>query len=212
MNVAVIDIGSPRKNNIGWAIVGPQASAGTDLDAGVAALAEAVHAGPLALGFEAPMFVPMRERPETLANARDGERDRAFSASAGASVLVTATVVVPYVLGELRRAVPDAVATLNWRGWPYGGASKREILLFEAFVSHKSSRGSGKRRHVDDAGAAADALHAKLAHGESVESAVTVKRSFSLLGAMMVRTGWTNDVSVLAQPCLVINPISENGR
>ena len=61
MNVGVIDIGSPGKDKIGWAIVnamGREHCTGTDLDEGVCALAGALEAGPLALGFEAPMFVP----------------------------------------------------------------------------------------------------------------------------------------------------------
>ena len=63
MNVAVIDIGSPKQDNIGWAIVGSHARSGRNLDACVSALAGALRADPLALGFEAPMFVPMRRDP-----------------------------------------------------------------------------------------------------------------------------------------------------
>ena len=88
MNVAVIDIGSPQRNNIGWAIVGPLARTGTDLDTGIEAFVEAVGAAPLALGFEAPMFVPMRDRPNDLTRARNSERNQAFSANVGATALV----------------------------------------------------------------------------------------------------------------------------
>ena len=38
-----------------------------------------------------------------------------------------------------------------------------------------------------------------------------VEKAFNVLGAMMMRTGWTNDASVLAQPCLVIKPRREHG-
>lgn len=108
MRVAVIDIGSPKKdkkgkNNVGWAIVGRKSDCGTDLDKCVESLARALEAGPLALGFEAPMFVPMREEPKALMKARRGE-SKAFSAGAGAAVLVTATVVVPYVLRRLKKS------------------------------------------------------------------------------------------------------------
>ena len=83
MNIAVIDIGSPSKDNIGWAIVGSHERSGKNLAALISALAGALRAAPLALGFEAPMFVPMRERAMELMRARNGERDRAFSAHAG---------------------------------------------------------------------------------------------------------------------------------
>ena len=39
-----------------------------------------------------------------------------------------------------------------------------------------------------------------------LESAVTVDQSFSILGAMMMRTGWACDMSVLKQACLVVKP------
>ena len=162
MNVAVIDIGSPQRNNIGWAIVGPLARTGTDLDTGIEAFVEAVGAAPLALGFEAPMFVPMRDRPNDLTRARNSERNQAFSANVGATTLVTGTVVVPYVLDRLRRAVADAGATLNWQEWLRGEAGGPQLLPFEAFVSNRGGSRNTKTRHVDDALAAAQALHAKL--------------------------------------------------
>ena len=211
MNVAVIDIGSPKQGNIGWAIVGPLARTGRDLDTGIEAFAEAVDAGPLALGFEAPMFVPMRDRANDLTRARAGERNQAFSASIGATALVTSTVVVPYVLDRLRRTVPDVVATLNWQGWPRGEAGGPRLLLFEAFVSNRRGARNTNTRHVDDALAAAQALQGKFANGEAIASSVSVERSFNLLGAMMMRTGWTHDLSVLSQPCLVIRPMNGSG-
>ena len=202
MNIAVIDIGSPSKNNIGWAIVGSQERSGRNLDACVSAVAGALRAAPLALGFEAPMFVPMRRRPKELTSARNGERDRAFSARAGPAVLVTATVVVPYVLRQLRTAVPDAVATLDWHRWSPDETAPRQLLLFEAFVSNKQRSGEGS--HVGDAERAARALYAKLAMGKAVESSVTADERFNILGAMMLRTGWSEDLSVLSEACLVV--------
>jgi hypothetical protein len=57
LHVAVIDIG--RRENTGWAIEGPRPSDGKNIDKCVDALAAALYDGPLALGFEAPMFVPL---------------------------------------------------------------------------------------------------------------------------------------------------------
>ena len=33
-----------------------------------------------------------------------------------------------------------------------------------------------------------------------------VDECFSILGAMMLRTGWTADVSILSKSCLVVRP------
>ena len=208
MNIAVIDIGSPKKHKVGWAIVGNSPHEGTDLDECITDLSCALQVGPLALGFEAPMFVPMRDKWIRLTDARSGECEggisRPFSAAAGASVLVTSMVVVPYVLLGLRRAVPDAIATLDWHSWQHTTAPKR-LLLFEAFVS-----GSRKSSHIEDARSAANALHAELSSGEIINSAIEIdiddEECFSVLGAMMVRTGWTSDSTVLSQSCLVVRP------
>lgn len=81
LHVAVIDIG--RRENTGWAIDGPKPSEGKIIDECVAALAVALDEGALALGFEAPMFVPLHRDSANLTRGRNGERDRAFTASAG---------------------------------------------------------------------------------------------------------------------------------
>src|SRR5882724_2340276 len=119
MHVAVIDIGKPGKN-LGWAVQGPQFNdQGGDLDACIEVIAKALEVGVVALGFEAALFVPMRASPAELTKARVGKCvngiSRPFSAGAGASVLVTALVVVPYVLTELRNRVRSATAVLDWR-------------------------------------------------------------------------------------------------
>ena len=69
VNIAVIDIGSPKQDNIGWAMVGNREGNGRNLDACISALAGALRAAPLALGFEAPMFVPMRGTPKELTSS-----------------------------------------------------------------------------------------------------------------------------------------------
>jgi hypothetical protein len=98
MNIAVVDIGKPGVN-FGWAMVGNATAEGIDIDVCVKTLAAALRIGPLALGFEAPMFVPIRNDPNRLTTARKGDSgkgrpSRPFSASAGATVLVTGLVVV----------------------------------------------------------------------------------------------------------------------
>jgi hypothetical protein len=82
LHVAVVDIGS--LTNLGWVVEGPSVTeSGTDIDSCIETLARAMKMGPLALGFEAPMFVPHGRKRCDLDKARKGERDRAFSAGAG---------------------------------------------------------------------------------------------------------------------------------
>jgi hypothetical protein len=136
MNIAVVDIGKPGAN-FGWAMVGDTTAQGKDIDVCVQSLAAALRNGPLALGFEAPMFVPIRTDPKGLTAARSGEfgkglPNRPFSASAVATSLVTGLVVVSYILNTLRPLVPEATATLDWRLPPVGPG---RLMLFEAFVT-----------------------------------------------------------------------------
>ena len=203
MHVAVIDIGSPGKS-LGWAMVGPRDADGDDLDECVDILASALDSGPLALGFEAPMFVPKRTAAPKLTAARAGEcgsghPNRPFSASAGATVLVTALVVVPYVLDRLRARCPGAVATMDWRGRI---ADPGKLLLFEAFVTNQKK--ISESRHREDARAAAEAAQLGLVNPDTFSTAVDELSPLSLLGAMMLRTGWGTDLALLSQPCLVV--------
>lgn len=192
--VAAVDIGSLA--NLGWAVQGPSLdAAGTDIDECVRVLAEALRHGSLALGFEAPMFVPYGRDPLDLDRARMGDGAHAFSSAPGACVLTKALVVVPYILRKLRHLVPDAEPTFDWQREP----GRRDLLLFEAFVS-------GVGKDIDHAGCArlaCDAFRELWQNGPSMQSGIDELDTLNLLGAMLLRTGWTDDPSVLAAPCLV---------
>ena len=160
--------------------------------------------GPLALGFEAPMFVPIRTDPERLTAARSGEfgkglPSRPFSASAGTTVLVTGLVVVSYILNTLRPLVPEAIATLDWRS-PLAGPGR--LMLFEAFITDQ--RKTTDTRHIEDAHLAIAAFQRGMRDPANFQSSVEEPICLSLLGAMMLRTGWATDPAILSRPCLVV--------
>ena len=130
MNVAVVDIGKPGAN-FDWAMVGNTGAEGNDIDVCVQRLAEALRKGPLALGFEAPMFVPIRTDPNRLA-ARSGE----FGKGLPSRLLRErrcrlarnwAGVVVFYISNALRPLVPEATATLDWRS-PLAGPGRDDAV------------------------------------------------------------------------------------
>lgn len=203
MRVAVVDIGSAA--NIGWAIDAPEAS-GTTLNELVRVVAHALGRGPVALGFEAPQFVPMRDDPLKLTHARFGEagsgqRPRPFSAAAGSSALVTSLVVVPYVLNELRKDVPGGRITFDWTRPP---SAPGELLLFEAFVSGQSDQGPD--RHMNDARRAVFDFKGamKSSSSRSSHSRFADPNIFNLLAAAVLRTGWSDDIKLLSAPCLVV--------
>jgi hypothetical protein len=202
MRVAAIDIGSFGK--LGWAIDHPWAC-GDELEGCVNALVEALNQGPLALGFEAPQFVPLRDNQENLTKARCGEGARPFSAGAGAAVLVTSLVTVPYVLKGLREGVPEATVTFDWRQPP---TKPRELLVYEAFVTNQQN--NAPNRHVRDAKLAIAAFRLGI-EDPQFESSVTVPTGFNLLGAALLRTGWSTDIGLLSAQCLVVAPAAVAG-
>ena len=195
LHVAVVDIG--RLANLGWVIEGPSVTeSGTDIDLCIEALAKAMKIGPLALGFEAPMFVPYGKKRCDLDKARKGEEDRAFSASAGASVLTKGLVIVPYILEGLRCRSNTARPTFKWRD----RLSEGDLLLFEAFVTHVGKSVS----HEECARLALKQFPKEWETRASFESAVEESCTMNLLGAMLLRIGWTRDLTILSEPCLVV--------
>jgi PAS domain S-box-containing protein len=187
-----------------WAKVGDTKGEGNDIDVCVQRLAEALRKGPLALGFEAPMFVPIPTDPKRLTAARSGEfgkglPSRPFSARAGATSLVTRLVVVSYILTTLRPLVPEATATLDWRLPPVGPG---RLMLFEAFITDQ--RKVTDTRHVEDARLAIAAFQRGMRDPANFQSSVEEAICLSLLEAMMLRTGWATDPAILSRPCLVV--------
>jgi hypothetical protein len=185
-------------------MAGDTTGEGNDIDVCVQTLAEALRNGPLALGFEAPMFVPIRTDPKRLTAAREGDSgkgmpSRSFSASAGATELVTGLVVESYILATLRPLVPEATATLDWRLPPVGPGW---LLLFEAFVTDQ--RKTSDTRHIEDAHLAIAAFQRGMCDPASFHSSVEEPNCLSLLGAIMLRTGWDTDPAILSRPCLVV--------
>jgi hypothetical protein len=194
LHVAVVDIGGLM--NLGWVVEGPSVTiSGTDIDLCIAALVRAMKIGPLALGFEAPMFVPYRSKRGDLDKARKGDGDRAFSAGAGASVLTKGLVVFPYILEGLRSRAETARPTFKWRA----RLCERDLLLFEAFVTHM-----GKSSHVDCARLALKKFPKEWEKRASLESAIEEPSTLNLLGAILLRIGWTDDLTMLSEPCLVV--------
>jgi hypothetical protein len=195
LHVAVIDIG--KTENIGWAI--DDTNSGKEIDGFVDALAGVLNEGPLALGFEAPMFAPLHHNSVHLTRARHGEGNRPFTAGAGANALVCGLVVVPYILSKLWERVQPAAATFDWTRLP---TARRHVLVFEAFVTRQPAPAIGENCHIRDAKVAIEKFREGMRGG--FNNAICEPNSLNLLGAALLRTEWTKDLSVLSQPCLVV--------
>ena len=210
--VAAIDIGSPRNNQkmVGWYIkTETDKYEGNLLDEFIDNLELALKAGPLALGFESPMFVPARDKVGELTKAREGEvekgyKNRPFSAGAGATVLVTGLVVARYILWKLRERFPQSdfpliESTLDWRSAP---TETRQLLLFEAFVTEQPR--DRPKPHIWDARQAVEAFQLITNKKEKVRKAQDDNNCLSLLGAILLHSKWTTEPKIIYEPCLVV--------
>lgn len=210
--VGAIDVGSPKSGKLGWAILAPNAApeSGRDLDEFIARMGLLGQAWPLAVGFEAPLFIPARSVALDVLSRREGEGSRPWSAGAGAAVTTAALGVATYTLAKLREHLP---APQGFVDWTHRRDRAGDALFFEAFVTG-AAKGAD---HAQDAEIAAKAMQALLDGDQPYRSAISETVVFSLLGAAMLRTGWTSDVAILSAPCLVVRPdfdhwASEPGR
>jgi len=199
---AVIDVASPHPNyeKIGWALDGLVMGRGKNLDDFVRLVADALGKGSVALGFEAPLFIPFRDDPTQLCTARNGEGNRAYSAQAGTGALVAGLAVNWYILRELRRLVPSATVSFEWKT---PSNEPGHLLIWEAFVSDRSKTGAV----ADSDPNISDALEAIKRFKEIIqnheESDIVEPVCLNLIAAILLRTGWIENLAILAQPCLV---------
>ena len=96
-DIGSMQAGKNKKSNFGWAGVsicpnGQQSSwrEGKDIQELADAVADGLNQGAkVALGFECPLWVPVRDNRKELTPGRVGDGSRAWSAQAGAGSLAT---------------------------------------------------------------------------------------------------------------------------
>lgn len=197
------DIGSVAKGNFGWArgVASGQALAvrgSTNITELVDSVARDLNAGRgVAVGFECPLFVPLPDDPAKLTSARRGEGSHPWSAGAGAGALVTGLSETAWILREVRRRIAAEVPVFV--SWPDFHEAAYGLFVWEALVT-----GDAKgKTHVADAEIAVRSFAAHIP-GIAKANAVLEARVHSLIGAALLRTEWSTDLSLLRTPCVVI--------
>lgn len=211
-SIYAVDVGSTQPNRSGkqafaWASVGK-----TPLENGVRCssdiniLAEEIEKDLLtgysvALGFEAPLFIPVPTDSGRLSRGRDGDGDRAWAAPAGASVATLGLHQSAWLLRYLAKSCSSlARLLLDYRLW----ASRDEtpvLLVWEAFVSG----GAHDEDHRRDAASAATYF---LEHEANLSDKAACKADnpISLIGSAVLWAGWSRDLSLLHAEVLVLKP------
>lgn len=200
--VVCADIGSVKAGRFGWFGISADGTRLHGDSSSIEELARVVTAtltsgDGVALGFECPLFTPLRDNPLLLTKARSGEGNRSWSAGAGCGALATGIVEVAWVLSHVRKSTPPTVkAFLDWQAFQEANGG---LFLWEAFVSGKA-KGDG---HVHDAEIAVRKFQYALPNLMGA-NAITEESVFSLIGASLIRTDWSDDVRLLSTSNLVI--------
>lgn len=163
--VVAVDVGSVR-SNFAWAGLDlpgrrPVGEGGRNPEGSAVAVLDALGSGvPVALGFEAPLVVPVSpvglDGWMTLGRARQGEtvdgHSRPWSAGAGSGALATGLVQMAWLLERIGSSIPTLRCTTRPELWLAGDA---DLFVWEAFVSEIGKPvPAGITQHAADAAAA----------------------------------------------------------
>lgn len=205
LTVAVLDVGSAR--NTGWwrSPIDGEPSHGVDVDSLCDEVAADLSVGnPVALGFEAPLWMPYASTAAQLGKARPQEHP-SWGAGAGATVLTHGIQQMTYVLHRIAGASGDRlpVPTLNPEDLRDGDA---ELLIWEAFVSGRAKDRTAADPHVSDARAAGLEFIRRWRQAPLMSDLGDVD-AVSLAGLALLRSGLTSDAGVVtAAPVVVRAP------
>jgi hypothetical protein len=203
LQVFCADVGSIARDSFAWARRIPN-SDDTELhrpesiESLSASVVQALQAGvPVALGFEAPLFIPVPEDPSRLGKARPCDAPSpSWSSRVGASVLATAMVQIPWVLRFIHEQISDLRVHLQW---PPFAEQQDGLLLWEAFVSGPAKG----ETHEDDARSGVQAFCEQLPNPGDSKAAET-ERPFSVLAAAAIWAGFDLPIEDTRSGCLLV--------
>lgn len=196
------DVGSIPNNNFGWAsFMNGEWTTGTGINVFADSIAGAINQKiKVSIGFECPLFVPVRDDPQKVASARNGEGQRSWSAGAGTGALSTGMVQSLWVMRRIKDALGYAPRpTFDWKEFE----ETNSVFLWEAFISS----GAKRVNHVQDAKLALE-IFGNLINGAEIITAIDESIVMSLIGACAIRAGWSKDIELLWKPCLVVKACS----
>jgi hypothetical protein len=208
--VCCVDIGSVAKGNFGWArnqVTDNTWNSGEDPAELCSLVANDLNSSrAVALGFECPLYVPLRDEPENFTrkracdvfiNSAGESKSRPWSAGAGCGCLVTGLVETVWILQRIRSGLSqDVPFFLDWTSF---SASTKGLYLWEAFVTDDAKANT----HSGDAEIAVRKFTASLPDIDAANADDSLM-VHSLIGAALLRTGWSTDVHLLETPCVVL--------
>lgn len=209
--VYAADIGSTRCKagmvpNFGWVRLDPASPATLRGSTSIGKLAEQIikdlkDGRSVALGFEAPLFIPVPVESSALCCGRENEGNRSCTAPAGLVVTALGLHESAWILARIAQCCGSAIEfSMDVRSWQFAG--RRPVLFcWEAFVSGKAHSDT----HLRDAATAAMAFVA--AECDLVgATGVRTERLLSVIAAAALWSGLTSELALLRQATIVIRP------
>jgi hypothetical protein len=193
----------------GWAIIEKgRATAGSGLDDLVQEVIDAIKRDSgVALGFECPLYVPLRSTLASELKGRVGEGSPPWCVGAGAHSLAVGLGQAALILARIKRAIPSLCGTTRW-GEFMGGAAK--LFIWEAYVTSRQGESmalptelaSRISSHAKDALAAV--LRFAQVMNDGVQSDLVAEPALSLAGLHLINTELATDLSLLRETCVVL--------
>ena len=209
--IYAVDIGTTlKKKAFAWAVTQPESEevwAGQCIENLVEAMATDLRQGvSVALGLEAPLFLPVPDSADDLSKGRPVDTNRSCFAPACGYVATLALHQAAWMLRELRKTCRTPCSfTLDPALW-YPREGSPVLFCWEAFVSTTAHAEKGREGgHMADAATAARFFVEK----ENVlrsESKTAAKNPISLIGAAALWSGWSTDLTLLSMPTVVLRP------
>lgn len=207
--VACVDIGSPKKGNVGWALLhGEKQLTGRDLPAFIALLEPHIRSGhTIAMGFECPLYVPKRADVATMTDCRIGEEGLNWCGGPGASVLATGLAQTNWVLARMAEMAGSATGTTRWHEVQEG---RCKFFFWEAFITSRAGVvvsidvEEDVSLHERDALVGALAFRQVVVTGRQFPSDLQDEGALSLIGMHLLETGLSKDMSLMSERCAVL--------
>ena len=210
--IYAVDVGSTRNGergqppNFAWARVDPQMPEGLVGSFDIELLCDRLVADlkarrSVALGLEAPLFIPVPTAASKLSRGRKNEGSRSFAAPAGLAVASLGLHQAAWILRRVSECCSNSVSfQVAPTAWP-PNADAMVLFCWEAFVSESAHSPS----HITDA---ATAVMDFLAHESDLASAnaVTAEHPLSLIAAAALWSGLAVGPEMLREPTVVLRP------
>lgn len=234
-----VDIGSTQRDRFAWCRLDPTSdttyclskttSKGTEeiepIDELVTSLKQDIENNlKIALGLEAPLYLPIPESAKGLSKGRDNEGNRSCMAQIGLSVAGLALHQLAFILRDLKNEIQSMPKiTLDFDQWCK--SKNNELLIWEAFVSGEAkkdkktqiSNGKKENPHEIDAEKAANAFLEYLTCPEKrtdenifgqirLNDRENTQKALSLAGTALLWSGLSTELELLHNKVLVIKP------